>query len=99
LERGEGILGLTRTFFYSGARSVVSTLWEIGDKATAEFMGRFYYYLSQKNDKAQALRLAKISLLNSKYSHPFYWASFVLHGESISALNFDRVSGIRESRL
>jgi len=88
LERGEGILGLTRIFFYSGARSVVSTLWEIGDKATAEFMRQFYHCLSQKNDKAQALRLAKLSMLKSKYFHPFYWAAFVLHGESFSALNY-----------
>jgi CHAT domain-containing protein/tetratricopeptide (TPR) repeat protein len=89
LERGEGILGLTRTFFYAGARSVVSTLWEIGDKGTAEFMGQFYDYLSRKKDKAQALRLAKLSLLKTKYAHPFYWAGFVLLGEFSSALAFN----------
>ena len=88
IEKGEGILGLTRSFFYSGARSVVSALWKIGDKATARFMRHFYFYLSQENDKAQALRLAKLDLLKSKYSHPFYWAPFVLHGESSSRLNF-----------
>ena len=89
MEKGEGILGLTRTFFYAGARSVVSTLWEIGDKATAEFMGQFYHQLSRKKDKAQALRLAKLGLLKTKYAHPFYWASFVLHGESSLVLVFD----------
>lgn len=88
MERGEGILGLTRIFFYSGARSVVSALWEIGDKASAEFMRQFYYHLSLKEDKANALRLAKLSMLKSKYSHPFYWAAFILHGESSSALDY-----------
>jgi CHAT domain-containing protein len=88
IEAGEGILGLTRSFLYSGARSVVSALWKIGDKATAMFMRKYYYYLSKKNDKAQALRLAKIDLLKSRYSHPFYWAPFVLHGESASRLDF-----------
>jgi CHAT domain-containing protein/Tfp pilus assembly protein PilF len=88
IENGEGILGITRSFFYSGARSVVSALWKIGDKATAMFMRRFYYYLSLENDKAQAVRLAKLALLRSKYSHPFYWAPFVLHGESSSPLDF-----------
>jgi CHAT domain-containing protein len=86
-ERGEGILGLTRSFFFSGARSVVSTLWEIGDKAAAKFMGDFYYQLSQKNDKAQALRQAKLGMLKSRYSHPFYWAAFVLHGEPTATLD------------
>jgi CHAT domain-containing protein/tetratricopeptide (TPR) repeat protein len=89
MEKGEGILGLTRTFFYAGARSVVSALWEIGDKATAELMGQFYYHLSRENGKARALRLAKLSLLKTKYAHPFYWAGFVLHGEFSSALVFD----------
>ena len=88
IEKGEGILGLTRSFFYSGARSVVSSLWKIGDKATAKFMRHFYFYLSQKNNKAQALRLAKVEMLKSKYSHPFYWAPFVLYGESSSRLDF-----------
>jgi CHAT domain-containing protein len=88
IEKGEGILGLTRSFFNSGTRSVVSALWKIGDKPTAEFMRRFYSYLSQESDKAQALRLAKLDLLKSKYSHPFYWAPFLLHGESNSRLEF-----------
>ena len=41
LKAGEGILGLPRVFFYTGARSVVSTLWNIGDKPTARFMNFF----------------------------------------------------------
>jgi CHAT domain-containing protein/tetratricopeptide (TPR) repeat protein len=87
VEQGEGILGLSRSFFYSGARAVVSTLWKIGDKATTCFMRYFYCYLSQGEDKAQALRKAKLRLLKSKYSHPFYWAPFGLHGEPFSRLD------------
>ena len=86
LERGEGIMGLTRTFFFSGASSVVSTLWKISDRATVEFMRHFYSYLAEGKDKAQALRSAKLRFLESKYSHPFFWAAFVLHGESSSGL-------------
>lgn len=88
LERGEGILGLPRIFFYAGARSVILTLWRINDESTAIFMNLFYRYLSEGNDKAQALRLAKMDMINSKYSHPFYWAAFVLSGDSNSKLNF-----------
>ncbi len=89
LERGEGVLGLPRVFFYTGARSVVSTLWRINDESTATLMNSFYGYLSQGNDKAQALRLAKLEMINSKFSHPFYWAAFVLNGDSNSTLNFE----------
>lgn len=89
VEKGEGIMGMTRIFFYSGARSVVSTLWEISDQASFEFMRHFYDCLWEGKDKSQALRLAKLRLLGSKYSHPFYWAAFVLQGEPFSRLIFD----------
>jgi len=88
LEKGEGILGLPRVFFYIGAKSVVITLWRINDESTSIFMNSFYYYLSLGNDKAQALRLAKLKMLNSKFCHPFYWAAFILNGDSNSTLNF-----------
>jgi CHAT domain-containing protein/Tfp pilus assembly protein PilF len=81
LENGEGILGLPRVFFYAGARSTISTLWKINDKSTSDLMRYFYRYLSEGNDKAQALRLAKIKMIRSKFSHPFFWAGFVLNGD------------------
>jgi len=77
----EGVLGLPRIFFYMGARSVISTLWPISDKSTAEFMKDFYSAYVQGKTKAQALRLAKTKMLTTKYSHPYYWASFILTGE------------------
>jgi CHAT domain-containing protein/Tfp pilus assembly protein PilF len=81
LENGEGILGLPRVFFYAGARSTISTLWKINDRSTSEFMRLFYRYFASGMDKAEALRLAKISMLRSKFSHPFFWAGFVLNGD------------------
>jgi len=84
MARGEGILGLPRTFFYAGARSVLSSVWAIADKPTALFMKEFYYHLSRGEEKVQALRLAKLKMIHSKYSHPFFWAAFVLYGDSSS---------------
>ena len=88
LERGEGIMGLPSVFFYSGASSVVTSLWKISDKSTSELMRYFYQFLSQGEDKAQALRLAKLRMIDSQYSNPYYWAAFVLNGEYRSSLNF-----------
>jgi len=34
------------------------------------------------------LRLAKQEMIHSKYSHPYYWAGYVLNGESDSSVNF-----------
>jgi len=86
LENGEGILGLPRIFFYSGARSVISTLWRIEDKSTARFMKFFYKYLTKGLDKSNSLRLAKIQMMKSGYAHPFYWAAFILNGDYSSAI-------------
>jgi CHAT domain-containing protein len=80
--QNEGVLGLPRVFFYMGSRSVISTLWRIDDQATARFMGYFYEYYAGGKSKSQALQLAKKKMMKSRYSHPFYWAAFVLTGES-----------------
>ena len=68
-------------FFYAGSKSVVSTLWPIGDRSTAYFMDGFYEHLSQGRSKTEALRSAKLRMLRSKYAHPFHWAAFVLNGD------------------
>jgi CHAT domain-containing protein len=39
---GEGLVGLTRAFQYAGARTVLASLWSVGDESTAELMARFY---------------------------------------------------------
>jgi len=88
LEKGEGVLGLPRSFFYSGARTVVSSLWNVPDKSTAYFMEYFYEFLYQGKSKGEALRLAKIKMLK-KFSHPHYWAAFVLNGEPFSLIKFN----------
>jgi CHAT domain-containing protein/Tfp pilus assembly protein PilF len=85
LENAEWVLGLPRTFFYAGARSTISSLWKINDKSTSEIMPKFYRYLAAGNNKARSLRLAKLNVLKSRYSHPFYWAAFVLNGDYLSA--------------
>lgn len=86
MEGSDGVLGLPRIFFYAGAKSVVSTLWGINDKSTVDFMNYFYQGLYEGKSKVQALRLAKIRMLKSKYSHPYYWGAFILNGDYRSTI-------------
>jgi CHAT domain-containing protein/tetratricopeptide (TPR) repeat protein len=83
ISRGEGLIGLTRAFMYAGSPSVVVSLWNVADISTSTLMQNFYQGMVTRNeDKSEALRRAKISMcLNEKYSHPFYWAPFVLIGD------------------
>ncbi len=76
-------LGLAGFAVRSGARSTLATLWSVNDQSTAALISEFYTQLAQQQSisKAEALRRAQISLLNDvQYSHPFYWAPFVLVG-------------------
>jgi CHAT domain-containing protein len=58
--RGEGLVGLTQGFFNRGANTVVSTLWTIDDRASAELMQHFYEAMLQEGaTSAAALRSAK----------------------------------------
>lgn len=81
----QAILGLAGVAVRAGAQSTIATLWGANDEATAELMGYFYQNLNQNQEisKAEALRDAQLTLLqdpDSQYSHPYYWAPFVLIG-------------------
>ncbi len=75
-------LGLAGIAVRSGARSTLATLWSVQDKSTADLIAEFYRLLTQNViSKAEALRQAQLSLLNSpQYKHPYYWSGFVLVG-------------------
>ncbi len=75
----EGILGLPQAFLHAGAKRVISTLWNVDDSATAELMKHFYQRLHDGETPASALRGAQSDLARiPSWSHPFYWAAFVL---------------------
>lgn len=84
IKPGEGVLSLARGFFYSGAKSVVSSLWNVNDKSTTYIMTSFYKNLKDGKSKSVALINAKREYLNNhslSEKSPYYWASFVLIGD------------------
>lgn len=85
---GEGVLGLTWSMFVAGAPGSVVSQWSHRDDSSAKLMLAFYEALNPRDasvaapGKARALQRAQLSLLRSEtYSHPFYWAAFVLMGD------------------
>jgi len=92
LKRGEGVLDLSRCFFRAGARTVIASLWRIDDHATSLLMRDLYVALVKGSAKTQALRAAKLRMIHSGFSHPFFWAGFVLSGEGQSTLRPDTQS-------
>ena len=75
---GDDVIGLTRGFLYAGAHTIVASLWEVDDDATAELMVDFYRDLAT-HDKREALRLAQIET-RARFPQPFYWAAFEVIG-------------------
>ena len=85
IRNGEGVLSLARGFFKSGAKTVISTLWNTNDKATAEITKDFYKNLSKGATKSEALHKAKLNYLKNHSgaeASPHYWASLVLIGDT-----------------
>lgn len=80
---GMELTTLSNAFKVAGVPSIVATLWEIADRSTAVLMKDFYANLSTKRmDKMESLRKAQVALLDHpQYSHPYYWAPFVLIGD------------------
>jgi len=79
---GEGLVGLSRAFFYAGVPSLVVSLWNVVDGSTPDLMLDFYKNLDRAQDKAKALQTAKLSMIaKGNYAHPSYWAPFILLGE------------------
>lgn len=80
---GEGLMSFTHAFLYAGANRVLATLWAVDDQATAAFMQSFYTaLLTRQRTPAEALADARAALRKQpRYSHPWYWAAFALHGQ------------------
>jgi CHAT domain-containing protein len=83
IDPNEGNLGIYRSFLIAGAKSVIVSLWPVEDESTALLFTKFYEHHQRGKSKAEALRLAKMYLKNeTEFSHPFFWAPFILIGES-----------------
>ena len=94
---GDGMIGLSRGFFYAGAPSVLATLWDLADEPARFMIGAFYRHWRGGEGKAAALRASQIELIRALRAgriaaptpfgpaklaeDPSLWASFVLLGE------------------
>jgi CHAT domain-containing protein len=86
LQGQEGISSMVGSFLLAGARSVVASLWQVDDRSTSVLMKRFYSHLTNREDKANALRLAKLDFIRQykQDALPYFWAGFTLHGDMSS---------------
>jgi CHAT domain-containing protein len=81
VKRGDGMVGMTRSFLVAGAENVGVSLWSISDEATVEFMTRLYTkVLKQGTAFKEAYYQVKNEFrTHEKWSHPLYWAAFTIY--------------------
>jgi CHAT domain-containing protein len=89
LEGQEGIANLSRAFLLAGARTVVSTLWQVDDDSSLFLMKHFYQHLSSTQSAASALTAAKRDMLRmfGQKASPYEWAGFIVEGAADGSLS------------
>ena len=86
VNRGEGLIGLSRAFLYAGIDNLIVSYWKVSDLSTRELMVEFYKEVfktqSISGEFSSPLRLAKLKMIADKqFADPYFWAPFVLIGK------------------
>jgi CHAT domain-containing protein/Tfp pilus assembly protein PilF len=87
---GEGVIGLTWALFVAGSPTTIVSQWKVESASTTELMLEFHRnLLSRSGARARSVSISAASQLAAKkmlatpeYRHPFYWAGFVVVGDS-----------------
>ena len=82
---GEGLIGFAWAFLHAGARHVIAGLWEADDASTAPLMDRLYGGIQAGLTPPEALRAAKMEMLDSPaaLNKPHYWGAFQVYRRSV----------------
>ena len=85
LQRGEGMMSLSRGFAYAGCPSILMTHWTVSDRQNAALMEAFFENLADGMAKDRALQAAQLAYLaeaDEITGHPWYWAAPALVGDA-----------------
>jgi CHAT domain-containing protein len=81
---GESLSGLTRAFFYAGARTLLVSQWPVASDPTVDLTTGIFAVTARDAavGKAEALRRSQAALrAKPATAHPFFWAPFILVGD------------------
>lgn len=81
---GEGLISLSHAFNYAGSANILTAIWKIDEKATAQITGEFVEGLIRGLPTDEALREAKFAYLKGAEGRmlaPAYWSGLILMGK------------------
>jgi CHAT domain-containing protein/tetratricopeptide (TPR) repeat protein len=84
--RGEGVLGLRRAFQVAGAKTLVMSLWAVGDHDALEWILELYRARLAGGTTAAAIRDASLRIVENRrragvIAHPYFWGAFIAAGD------------------
>jgi CHAT domain-containing protein len=84
----EGVSSLVRPFLAAGARTVVANLWAADDRFSLTLMREFYRRLATGADVAEALRAAKLRMLElfGPQAVPRLWSGLLVYGDGANTV-------------
>ena len=84
----EGFSGLAKSFFMSGSKSILVSNWYVETNSAKEIVISIFKNIKENNNLtiSQSLNLTMRDMQSNKknYSHPLFWAPFVLVGKNQS---------------
>lgn len=84
--KGEGAIGIARTFLSAGTPVVLASIWKVDSEATKDLMIAFHRNRREKGlTSVEALRQAQIDMLKGareNFRQPYYWTAFSIIGGS-----------------
>jgi class 3 adenylate cyclase/CHAT domain-containing protein/tetratricopeptide (TPR) repeat protein len=86
------IFGLANAFILSGVKHYIGTFWEILDDPSKTFALEFYKNLLKGMTMGEAVRLARMELIDQYGEETIVWASYLLYGDP----TFNYMDQIRE---
>lgn len=86
---GDDLFGIQRALLRSGARTVVSGLWDVYDGSGPELIGAFFNNLAAGEPAPQALSTSQRAFLKKlrtsadpePWIHPYFWAVYTASGD------------------
>jgi CHAT domain len=85
-EGAEALSGMSRAFFYAGARALLVSHWAVNSDAAVKLITKTLSTMAADKavSRSEALRRSMVALIEQgepQEAHPAYWAPFVLVGE------------------
>ena len=85
-EGAEALSGMSRAFFYAGARALLVSHWAVNSDATVKLITKTLSTMAADKTvgRSEALRRSMVALIEHgelHEAHPAYWAPFVVVGE------------------